>query len=240
MKRAIAIGMLAAAWAGPALAETSFSGNVALVTDYVFRGISQSNEDLALQGGFDLTDSSGFYAGLWASSIDFNDATDANLEVDLYGGYRGAFGESGWGYDVGVIYYAYPDADVSPEYNFVEVYGALSYAVENGPTLTGKISVSPEFFFESGTATYIEAMASMPLSEVFSVSGGVGYQDIEDAAAFGADSYTTFNIGGTASFAGFALDGRYFDSDAEDFAPGGTYFANNGDGRFVVKLSRAM
>jgi uncharacterized protein (TIGR02001 family) len=65
----------------------------------VWRNVSQSNYDLAIQGGIDVTTSSGFYVGTWASSIDFNDASDANVEVDVYGGYR--FDLGGVAADVG-------------------------------------------------------------------------------------------------------------------------------------------
>ena len=104
MRKLLVFGaMMAAASAAPAFAqdEVTVTGNVGIVTDYVWRNVSQSNYDLAIQGGIDVTTSAGFYVGTWASSIDFNDASDANVEVDVYGGFR--FDLSGVAADVGVI-----------------------------------------------------------------------------------------------------------------------------------------
>ena len=123
----------------------TFTGNVAVTSDYVFRGISQSNSDMALQGGFDVTTSAGFYVGTWLSSIDFNDPSDANLEVDIYGGYTGAIGKTGLTYNVGVYGYLYPDVRDSSDFNFVEVYAGLSYAFGNF-TLGGQVNYSNDFF----------------------------------------------------------------------------------------------
>ena len=90
------------ATAGTAVAEGEWSGNVAITSDYVWRGISQTDEDPAIQGGFDYANGM-FYAGTWASNVDFGDDSDTNIEVDFYGGLAGAL-ESGVTWDVGVIY----------------------------------------------------------------------------------------------------------------------------------------
>ena len=82
-----------------------FSANVALSTDYMYRGGSQTNEQPAISGGFDYAHSSGVYAGLWASNVDFGDS--ANIEIDFYGGIAGEI-SNGIGWDVGALYYHYP------------------------------------------------------------------------------------------------------------------------------------
>lgn len=244
MRNLLIIGAIAAcAGAGPAFAQDaaptppiSFTGNVAITSDYVFRGLSQSNSDFALQGGFDLTSTAGFYAGTWLSSIDFNDASDANVEADIYAGYTRPIGSTGLSYNVGVYGYLYPDVNDGANFNFYEVYGGLSYAVGKF-TLGGQVNYSPDFFAGSGDAIYAQISTGYAISDLLSVSGAVGYQTIDNAAAFGADDYTTWNVGGTFSlpgaFKGTSLDVRY--SDTDDKA-----FGKLSDGRVIVTLKRAM
>ncbi len=99
--------------------DFEISGNIALTSDYRFRGISQSNEDPAVQGGFDVGFEPGFYLGTWASSIDFGDSDNdtgsyGTLEVDYYGGWRGPIGDSDFGIDVGYAYYTTRATPLTP------------------------------------------------------------------------------------------------------------------------------
>src|SRR5512141_1314423 len=91
--------------------DFTFTGNVGLYSQYVFRGISQTNEKPAVQGGFDLGHKSGFYVGTWASNISWlSDAVpsvSASMEWDMYGGYKGSL-PADFGYDLGALYYYYP------------------------------------------------------------------------------------------------------------------------------------
>jgi len=82
----------------------SFSANAALVSDYRFRGVSLSNEDFALQGGFDIETESGFYVGTWGSSIE--QYAGSELELDIYGGYATSF--NNLDFDIGILAYTYP------------------------------------------------------------------------------------------------------------------------------------
>src|SRR5678815_1493192 len=85
-----------------AAAHADVTGTVTVVSDYDFRGITQTAQDPALQGSIDWTGESGFYLGAWGSNVDFGDDVDVDVEVDLYGGFRG--GEDiTW--DVGIVYY---------------------------------------------------------------------------------------------------------------------------------------
>jgi uncharacterized protein (TIGR02001 family) len=245
MRNLLIIGALAAvAGAAPAFAQeadaptpaVTFTGNVAVTNDYVFRGLSQSNSDTALQGGFDITTAAGFYAGTWLSSIDFNDASDANLETDLYAGYTAPIGKTGLSYNVGVYGYLYPDANSNSHFDFYEVYGGLTYTA-GAFSVTGQVNYSPEFFAKSGDAIYTQVSAGYKINDLFSLSGGVGYQTIDDAAAFGTGDYTTWNLGGTLSlpgaFKGTTLDVRYSDSDEENFG-------DLSDSRVIFTLKRVM
>ncbi|MBU4568407.1 MAG: TorF family putative porin, partial [Alphaproteobacteria bacterium] len=129
LSRASLLAAALIAAAGTASAEGEFSGNVAISSDYVWRGVSQSNGDMAISGGFDYANGM-FYAGTWASNIDFEDASDANVEIDFYGGIASEF-SNGVTWDLGVIYYVYPDSEDS-DLDFVELKGALGYAFDAG------------------------------------------------------------------------------------------------------------
>lgn len=100
------------------------SGNVALVTDYRFRGVSLSGGDPAIQGGIDIAHDSGFYIGTWASSIDGGPAY-GEIELDIYGGWSGDVAE-GIAVDVGLLYYVYPTEDVGANVNYWEPYASIT------------------------------------------------------------------------------------------------------------------
>ncbi len=93
-----------------AASDFSVSGNVAIVTDYRFRGVSQSAGDPAIQGGIDIQHSSGFYIGTWSSSIDDRGSGLGEMELDLYGGWRGNVA-SNLKLDAGLLRYVYPSKD---------------------------------------------------------------------------------------------------------------------------------
>lgn len=214
---AVALG---AGFAGTASAqEAEFSGNVTLTTDYVWRGISQSNEDFAVQGGFDVAIGS-FYVGTWASSIDFEDGSDANVELDFYGGYAGEL-ESGLGYDVGVVAYLYPDADAE-DYDFVEIYGGLAYTFASGPDVAGYIYVDPD-----NQNYYAEASAGYAFTDAFYVGGAVGQYTFDEG-----EDYLNYSLGGTYSAAGFDFDLRFWATDIDD--------VDVAEERVVFSISRAM
>ena len=144
----VAIAFATVFAAAPAFAqEVAISGNVALTTDYAFRGISQTDQSPAIQGGLDLTSGS-FYAGAWASNINFGTG-GANLELDVYGGYKFTAGPVN--FDVGIIGYLYPGAaDDGAELDYWEGYVKPSIAVSDQVTLGGAIYYSPEFTAEIG------------------------------------------------------------------------------------------
>jgi uncharacterized protein (TIGR02001 family) len=228
---------------GAAHAEPTFSGNVALTTDYTFRGVSQTNEGPAVQGGFDYTNDI-YYAGVWASNVDFGGA-DGSLEVDLYAGLKPTFGAVNT--DFGVIGYFYPNAsDHNAELDYAEVYAKASISPAEGWTIGGAVFVSPEFTGETGTGVYAEVGASYAFDSSFSVSGAFGQQSAEDAdfdpragAANVEDKYTTWNVGLTVTpqdsvFKGFSADLRYVDTDIDgDLAPAA-------DERVVLSIKRSF
>lgn len=200
MRNLLICGAFVAAATAPGWAqEVTITGNVALVSDYAWRNVTQSNQDMTVQGGLDLTTSNGFYVGTWASGVDFNnDPDDTNLEVDLYAGY--AFEAGGVGFDVGTIYYAYPDSEDS-DLDFWEVYGAVSK--EWGAFgLGGSLNWDPD-----NETVYADVSGSYALTEMFSVDAGYGtYLE-------GFGEYAGWNVGGTVSLQGLDIGVRYYDND---------------------------
>jgi len=162
-----------------------FSANATITTEYLFRGISQTSEDPALQIGFDYTHTpSGFYLGTWASNIAFdkhNDADDSFLELDFYGGVAGEFG-NGISWDVGGLYYYYPDQEDHPNYNCLEVYGGLDYTFDNSalkPTVGVKLSYSNDYFGEDGNSLYSEGSLGLSLPQDFGLGFHLGFANVE-------------------------------------------------------------
>lgn len=103
--------------------EFTLSGNVALTSDYRFRGVSFSGGDFALQGGIDVAHESGFYVGTWASTIDA-DAGFGEMELDVYGGWAGDVAE-GVSVDVGLLYYMYPTEDTGADTDYFEALASV-------------------------------------------------------------------------------------------------------------------
>ncbi len=111
----------------------SLSGNVALVSDYRFRGVSFSDGDLALQGGIDLAHDSGFYIGTWASTISGGTAF-GEMELDVYAGWGGQITDA-VSFDVGLLYYIYPTGDVpGADTDYWEPYASIGFGL--GPVST--------------------------------------------------------------------------------------------------------
>lgn len=191
--------------AGAASAQTpSVAFNVGATSDYVFRGLTQDNNKGDAFGGIDLTDGA-FYAGTWTSGVSWADA-----EVDLYGGYKPTLGPVSL--DLGVIYYGYVNDTISYG-NAAYWEGKVAASVPMGPTTVGAaVYYSPEFFGETGKATYYELNGSTTFRTA-SLSGAVGVQTL-DKTYYGVDKYTTWNAGVTFPVTDkFSIDARYIGTD---------------------------
>jgi uncharacterized protein (TIGR02001 family) len=169
--------------------DYTLSYNVGAVTDYRYRGISQSRLKPALQGGVDYARKSGIYVGVWGSTIKWvkDSGGDAPVEVDLYGGYKGTVGA--FGYDVGVLRYQYPRHDLAVSPNTTEVYGAATW----GPaTLKYSHSATNLFgFSDSKNSYYVDASATFDVGNGFSVVPHIGYQKVKNNDDF---SYTDYAV----------------------------------------------
>jgi len=234
---AVATTFLAGAGLVQAESDWSTSANVALTSDYKFRGISQSDESAAIQGGFDLTHSSGFYIGTWGSSVDFDtngDGLDGSLELDYYLGYGASINDD-WSYDVGVLYYDYPGDDGDLEGDYVEVYGSVSWK-----DLTVGVNYSDDYYAETDEFWYLYADYSFGLPYDISLDLHVGYNMLEEDGGFLAtdeDAYTDYSIGFTKGFMGVDFSIAYVgtDLDEED-----VFDTDWGDGVAVVTMSKSL
>jgi uncharacterized protein (TIGR02001 family) len=226
-----------AAEAAPA-PDLTVAYNVGLYSQYIFRGLTQTNNKPALQGGVDLTHSSGLYLGAWGSNISWlTDGTGAgetkyyksggSLELDIYGGYRYTFG-SGLGIDIGALQYYYPGTRdrAFPKANTTEIYGALSYGwvqaklsevVSDAAWGFGKVSTDTNTSSARGTY-YAELNATIPVGDLIGgdVLSGVtaiahiGRQDFDAGKTNDPASYTDYKLGLQKAFANGVNVGGYW------------------------------
>lgn len=239
----MAVALLGSAGAAEAQEEAGtaswFSGNVAITSDYAFRGITQSLGDPAVQGGIDLKHPSGFYVGTWGSSVNFGEdlagGARALTELDVYGGFGASLGGL-VDVDLSAIYYGYPGAAGGRNYDFVEVGLGASRAL--GPLEPGlSLRYSPDFFAGSGSALYKGITLGLPVS-VVGLSGSLGHQSISDNAVFGTPDYLHWGVGASVDWFGLSLGGQVIGTDLEEEdCFGGTEYCGT---RFVVSVSRAL
>jgi len=208
--------------------EFSWSVNAAITSDYIFRGVSQSDNDPALQAGIDFAYGI-FYAGAWGSSVD-EDFVFGNLEIDYYAGIKPTLGKAT--FDFGVLYYTYPGAadPVSGDVEVFELKAGVSGEIL--PKLTGATTFywSPEAQADAGEYWVSESSLAYALPKVFvfdpTISGTYGYSENVDADT----DYSYWNAGLTLGYDKFAFDFRYWDTDVDTFTPSGS---NLSDERFV-------
>lgn len=251
---AMAVPCVAMAEDAPASPHT-FTANVGVVSDYVFRGITQASHNAAVQGGVDYAHASGFYAGVWGSNVTWIADSGAvatgsvGVELDTYLGFKNAFAED-FNYDVGFIRYNYLGSYTSAANAYIpgttlakadtdEVYGALGYK-----WFTAKYSYGLGNFLTvpgaKGT-NYIELNASYPIADSgYTVAAHVGKQTYKGttadlaAAAGNTPTYTDYKLGVTKDISGFVVGLAYTSTNASPFY---TYPIGGKWGKSVTALS---
>ncbi len=228
----------------PARAFT-YSFSATGTSDYVFRGISQTDNDPTLQGAVNVGYGI-FYAGVWASGIDFDAAgyTDSKIEMDWYGGIKPVWGPLT--FDFGVIYYTYPGGIPSglTDLAYLEYKAGVSGSPFANASLGATVYYSDDSFGETGKVWTFEGTAAYTFHAVGpftpTVSGLIGYVNSEDAAYVtynGFDSYTYWNAGLALAVDKLTFDFRYWDTDA----PGNVTCINDYcDSRFVFSATVAL
>jgi len=238
---------------GPALAEDEggsfpigdISANVTLTTDYRFRGISQTDEGPAIQGGFDWSHGTGVYVGTWVSNVDFgggsSEAPDsASTEMDIYGGISRNITEE-LAFDVGVVWFHYPrdggtcgdDCDL----DYVEWVGGIDYR-----GFSFGLVYSSDFFAETGDYWYLQGGYSFSLPKDFGLDVHVGWNRFgDDEGEFTAgtdadDDYLDWSVSVSRSFLGVDWALQYVDTDLDDKFDA----AGNADATAVLSVTKSF
>ncbi len=225
MKKIILASAIAAAFTGhaayaqeaaapAATSEHVFAYNVGIASQYRYRGIGQSQNNPAVSIGADYTNTpTGLYAGTWMSTIRWVKASggSGDYELDFYGGKRGELG-GGITYDVGGLYYYYPNNKLSTNANTFELYGQLGYGpayLKYSHSLTNTFANA-----DSKNSYYIDAGVNQELTQGVILNLHAGYQKLKNITD---GSYTDWKIGVTKDF-GFAVGSlAYIDTNAKDF-----------------------
>ncbi len=225
--------------------EFTYSFSITGTSDYVFRGISQTDNDPTIQGAVNIGYGI-FYAGAWGSGLDFGDdptvnGSEAQVEIDWYAGIKPTWGKAT--FDFGVIYYTYPGAnDFAAELDYVELKAGVSGEVFDKLTAGAVAYYSPEYTGKLGEVWTFEGTLAYALPKVWVfdpvVSGLVGYEFGQDPVFNGAlsDNYTYWNAGVALIVDKITLDFRYWDTDLDTgglCAAGGPFQC---DERFVFSV----
>ncbi|MEZ5627184.1 MAG: TorF family putative porin [Rhodocyclaceae bacterium] len=222
-KRSLCAAAVLAGLSGVAIAQDSpISANVGFVSDYQYRGYSQTKENMAIQGGFDYAHASGFYVGVWGSNVDWLDT--GSLEVDVYGGFKNSIGD--FGYDVGVLQYVYPGGKIGGESaDTTEAYVGVSWKF-----LSFKYSYAFTDLFgatDSDGSQYFDLSASQEVGGGFTLGAHVGRQQIENGT-----SYNDWKVGVSKDYAGFTFGLNYVDTDVDN--------DDNADARVILSVSKSF
>jgi uncharacterized protein (TIGR02001 family) len=192
----------------------TYSFSLTGTSDYVFRGISQTENEPAIQGALNVGYGI-FYAGLWASNVDFDVVADASAEIDYYAGIKPTWGPAT--FDLGIIYYTFPGYDPGFDPEVIELKAGVSGEIFKSLTAGATVYYSPdynavEYFVYEGTLAY-----TLPTFHSFTptISGLIGKYSWESPTLADYD-YTYWNAGLTLAVEKIALDFRYWDTDADD------------------------
>jgi uncharacterized protein (TIGR02001 family) len=245
MRKSVLSAAVATAFAVPTLvaAQTpapaptpAVTGNISIVSDYRFRGITQTFEKPAIQGGIDYANAqNGLYLGNWNSNVSQGAGfPGGNIEMDFYGGWKKAFGDLGL--DVGFIYYYYPGTDSAP--------GLVGAPTNNrtGAVASGKVDNKEIYiggtwkflslkFFDSiddyfavpGTKNtyYLDLSGNYDLGSGWGVVGHIGHLNLKDV---NDGSYTDWKLGVTKDLSGWVLGATYVDTNAKGDCGSGQFY----------------
>ncbi|GAB3392893.1 TorF family putative porin [Azotobacter armeniacus] len=223
-----------------AIGQFEVSANATLASEYIFRGISQTKGDPAIQGGLDVVHESGLYVGIWASNVDF-EFSDAPVEYNYYAGYGGNITET-LAFDVGWLKYDYPGDDLKDaDLNYSEFYGNLSaYGFKVGINYSDDVSSDNNVVY-----TYIGYERGLPYGMGLAMRfGKYDFKDdtfFKDGATKGEDSYFDWYLALTKEYLGLQFGLAYTQTDlkneeCKNFVGNDTYCNAN----FVVSVSKTL
>ncbi|MFT6045673.1 MAG: hypothetical protein ACI9WC_001374 [Arenicella sp.] len=207
-------------------------GNAGVVSDYVFRGISQSDESVVAQGGLDVVLPKGFYAGAWASGVDtpwggiYNQqAGPEDFEYDVYAGWQWGHESGKFRLDTGVIQYAF--SDDPDDLTWSEYY--------LGATFFKRLRVKASLQVDGlDFGDYYEASYRQPLANSFDATAHVGYFDVAERSVRDIDQYADYSVGVGRPYKGFRFDLTYHRTDRD----GRARYLDVADDRLVLSIKR--
>ncbi len=191
--KALSLAAAVAAALSSGIAAAEVTGNAAITNNYIWRGITQTQDQAAGQGGVDYSHGSGIYIGTWLSNVDFSGLGDG-YEMDVYAGWGTDIGENG-AVDLGILTYQYP---VTPQFNFTEVYLSGTFSV---------ITLGVNYTVDAASGNNAEQTV-----------GAGGAFDEGDTYVFGSLDFPT-KAGDFSLFAGSYM----FDNSNKSFANGNSY-----------------
>jgi len=181
-------------------------GYLVLTTDYVFRGVSQSDEHGALQLGADVALESGWFFGIWGSTVDVGGGTtrERDLETNYYLGYTFDISQK-WTIGANAVAYSYPGGKGQIDYDYVE----YSFTANFDDRAWLEYSQSPDLYHTGAATRNISLYTEWPLVNQYALGAGAGYYDVSELVG---EEYTYWQIGVTRPFRYLTLDFRYHDS----------------------------
>ncbi|MDH3266210.1 MAG: TorF family putative porin [Gammaproteobacteria bacterium] len=184
-----------------------FAGYVALATDYVKRGVTQSDGNPVVQLGADVSFDSGFYVGAWGSTIDISNGPtrQRDVEVDYYAGYLFKLSDS-WRAATNIVSYNYPGQSGNVDYDYRE----YSFAVSYDDRVWLEYAYSPDLYHSGQSSRNVDVFAEWPLRGAWLIGAGAGYYDTSNLTG---RSYYYWQLGVTGSFKWADVDIRYHDTD---------------------------
>jgi uncharacterized protein (TIGR02001 family) len=206
--------------------DHSTSASVALSSDYMWRGVTQTDNEPSISGSFDYAHASGFYAGTWASNVDFGDSV--STEIDIYAGFGNDIGDTGFSYDVSVLRYIYPDS--KPDYSWNEYAASVGYSF-----FSFGIAYSDDVYGTDEDGIYYSIGFDYDLPMDIALSAGYGFYDYDNAT--GLKDAADYRIGISKEMIGFGFDLTYVDTDKDNETNWGKAAT---DGRVVFTISKSM
>lgn len=216
-KTLVTLAVVGSCLSSQAVLADSLSANVSATNNYIWRGLTQTMNEAAVQGGIDYASDTGFYAGTWVSNVKYEEADAYSYEHDVYFGYAGEAGDIS--YDVGYLYYNY---DENAGYDFGEIYGSVGYGAFSA-TLSILANAEPDEGpgedFGFGKATYLSLDYGFALESGTEIGLHLGHHQGDFAESFNGvtDAYIDYGFTVSKDGFGFMISGTDLD-DNDDFA----------------------
>lgn len=228
---AAATALAGCAMVVPAQAAGEWSANAAMTSNYVWRGLTQTENEAAVQGGIDYAADSGFYIGTWVSNVNYGAGDAYSYEHDMYAGFAFETGDISW--DFGYLYYNY---DNDANFDFGEVYASVGFGDLSATVYVlanTQADPTPDQDFDFGSTYYASLDYAVALSSDVSLDLHAGYHDGDFAEAFNGNAAGYYDVSVSVSKGGFAF--TVSDTDVNGVAADVPY--QNSDPRFVVSYA---